>query len=51
MYYANFSNKIVKRNFKLHDPDSPLLIGNVDDGDVVKEIREPSYIDSQQRLF
>lgn len=51
MYYANFSNKIVKRNFKLHDPDSPLLIGNVDDGDVVKEIREPSYIDYQQKLL
>ncbi len=28
-YYANFSTKLVKKNFRLHDPDSPLLIGNV----------------------
>lgn len=49
--YANFSTKFVKRNFKLHDPDSPLLIGNVNDNDVVKEVSEPSYIDAQQRLI
>ena len=49
MYYANFSTKLVKRNFKLHDPDSPLLIGDVND-DVVKEVREPSYIDTQQKI-
>ena len=41
-YYANFSTKLVKRNWKLHDPDSPLLIGDVKDSDVVKEILEPS---------
>ena len=51
MYYANFSTKLVKRNFRLHDPDSPLLIGNVNDNDVVKEISEPSYIDAQLRLI
>ncbi len=49
--YANSNMKLVKRNQKLHNPDSPLLIGDVDDGDVVKEISEPSYIDTQQRLF
>ncbi|MBQ6098537.1 MAG: DUF1848 family protein [Methanobrevibacter sp.] len=49
--YANFSTKLVKRNWKLHNPDSPLLIGNVKDSDVVKEISEPSYIDAQTRLF
>ena len=43
--------KLVKRNQKLHNPDSPLLIGEVKDGDVVKEVREPSYIDMQTRLF
>ena len=43
--------KLVKRNQKLHNPDSPLLIGDVKDDDVVKEVNEPSYIDSQQRLF
>ena len=49
--YANYSLKLVKRNQKLHNPDSPLLIGNVKDIDVVKEVSEPSFIDTQQRLF
>ena len=43
--------QLVKRNQKLHNPDSPLLIGNVKDDDVVKEIDEPSYIDMQQKLI
>ena len=43
--------KLVKKNQKLHNPDSPLLIGEVKDGDVVTEVNEPSYIDSQTRLF
>ena len=43
--------KLVKKNQKLHNPNSPLLIGDVNDGDVVKEVREPSYIDTQQRLI
>ena len=43
--------KLVKRNQKLHDYDSPLLIGDVKDDDVVKEIVEPSYIDTQQKLI
>ena len=49
--YANFSTKLVKRNWKLHDPDSPLLIGDVKERDVVKEISEPSYIDKQTKLI
>ena len=43
--------KLVKKNQKLHNPNSPLLIGDVKEGDVVNEVREPSYIDAQQRLF
>ena len=43
--------KLVKRNQKLHNPDSPLLIGDVKDGDVVKDVNEPSFIDAQARLF
>lgn len=49
--YANFSTKLVKRNWKLHNPDSPLLIGKIKDNDVVKEISEPSYIEMQQKLI
>ena len=43
--------KLVERNQKLPNPDSPLLIGDVKDDDVVKEVNEPSYIDAQTRLF
>ena len=38
--------KLVKKNQKLHNPDSPLLIGDVKDGDVVKEVSEPGYIET-----
>ena len=48
--YANFSTKLVKMNFRLHNPDSPLLIGNVD-GEKIKEVKEPSYIERQQKLI
>ena len=47
MCYANSNMKLVKKNQKLHNPDSLLLIGEVNDGDVVKEVNEPSYIDDQ----
>jgi len=50
-WYANSNMKLVKRNQKLHNPNSPLLIGDVKWGDVVNEVNEPSYIDSQTRLF
>ena len=43
--------QLVKRNQKLHNPDSPLLIGDVKEDDTIKEIAEPSFIDTQQRLF
>lgn len=43
--------KLVKRNQKFHNPDSPLLIGEVKEGEVVKEVNEPSFIDAQARLF
>ena len=43
--------KLVKRNQKLHNPDSPLLIGEVKESDVVNEVNEPGYIDTQQRLI
>ena len=51
MRYANSNMKLVKRNQKLHNPDSPLLIGEVKESDVVNEVNEPSYIDAQTRLM
>jgi hypothetical protein len=43
--------QMVKRNQKLHNPDSPLLIGDVNDSDVVTEVNEPSYIERGQDQF
>ena len=42
--------KLVKRNQKLHDSDSPLLICGVGEGDVVKEVNEPSYIETYEKV-
>lgn len=50
-YYANSNMRLVKKNQKLHNPDSPLLIEDVKDGEVVKGVMEHSYIDMQQRLI
>ncbi len=48
MCYANSNMKLVKKNNKLHNPDSELLIGEIGNSDVVKEIKEPSYIEQKQ---
>ncbi|WP_296894087.1 hypothetical protein [uncultured Methanobrevibacter sp.] len=50
-YYANANINLVKRNQKLHNPDSPLLIGDVDECDVVKEVNEPSYIETHEKVL
>ena len=41
----------VKKNQKLYNPDSPLLIGEVKDDDVVMEINEPSYIETHEKVL
>lgn len=35
--------------FQAYDSDSPILIGDINDNDVAKEVSEPSYIDAQQK--
>ena len=49
--YATVNPKRAQKNYKLHNSCSPLLIGNIKDSDIVKEVREPSYIDTQQKLL
>lgn len=53
--YANSNKKLVKRNLKLHDPKSPILIGEIKEDDIIKEMKQKSLIinDStrQTRLF
>ena len=49
--YANYDKKLVIENMKRHDPDSPLLIGNVEKDDVIKIHKVTSLIDDQLSLF
>ncbi len=35
--YANFSQSVVNHNFMLHDPNSPLIFGNLQGNDIVTE--------------
>ena len=53
--YANSNKRLVKRNLKLHDPKSPILIGEIKEDDIIKEINQKSLIinDStrQTKLF
>lgn len=49
--YANSNIKLVKRNHKLHNSNSPLLIGDVRDGETIGEPKFESFIDKQQRLI
>lgn len=44
MCYANSNMKLVKRNQKLHNPYSPLLIGEVKESDVVKEVNSQAIL-------
>ena len=53
--YANSNKKLVKRNLKLHNPDSPLLIGEIKENDEIREMNQKSFIDTdksrQTKLF
>lgn len=49
--YANYDRQTVVQNMKLHDPKSPLLIGHLEKGDVVKETKQKSYFDGQTEFL
>ena len=49
--YANHSPAAVQRNFKLHNPFSPLLYGNIGPDDVVKDRAMESCKVQQMNLF
>lgn len=48
--YANYDMNLVRKNFRMHDPDSPLLIGNLSPGDSVVEARQESLRQGQLPL-
>ncbi len=49
--YANFSSKTVLSNYLKHDPNSPLLFGNIGEDDVIKIREVISCRDCQMNLF
>lgn len=49
--YANSDRAAVRRNMCLHDPQSPLLIGNVQPGEVIRPAKQESWLDGQLTFF
>ncbi|MEE0885089.1 MAG: DUF1848 domain-containing protein [Faecalimonas sp.] len=49
--YANYSANTVDRNFVMHNPKSPVLFGEIDDSDIIKERKVKSLIENQMSLF
>lgn len=48
--YANFDEKAVAKQIRMHNPDSPLLIGNVEESDRITEKKMRSYKTLQMQL-
>ena len=36
---------------RLHDPESPFLVGNLQDGEIIHQAKQESWIDAQLTLF
>lgn len=49
--YANYDKSLVMENHAKHDPNSPLLIGHLEEGDKVVEAKQISYKSRQVSLF
>lgn len=46
--YANYDRSVVLQNMRQHDPASPLLVGNLREGDSIKEAKQASYAGGRQ---
>lgn len=49
--YANYDRESVVKNRKLHNPASPLLIGELSEGDVVKQAEQKAWRNGQMEIF
>lgn len=49
--YANYDVQTVMNNMNHHDPNSPLLLGNLSKDDVIHEAKQESWRDGQLKLF
>ncbi|MGN1382819.1 MAG: DUF1848 domain-containing protein [Eubacterium sp.] len=48
--YANADVSRVLENSRLHDPESPFLIGGCRDGDIVHDVPQESWVERQMRI-
>ena len=49
--YANYNHENVRGNIRLHDPESPFLVGDLGEGEVIHQANQESWIDLQLTLF
>ena len=49
--YANGDKDLVLKNYKLHDENSPLLIGHINSDDKIRNATQESFIDNMVTLF
>lgn len=49
--YANYSQNTVEKNFIIHNPDSPLIVGDITPDDVIKERKVSSCKNCQLNFF
>ncbi len=49
--YANNNHENVRRNMQLHDPKSPFLVGNLQEGEIIHQAKQESWADMQLTLF
>ena len=49
--YANAEPQVVLAQSRLHDPESPFLIGNYMEGDRIHDVPQASWIDGQTSMF
>ena len=49
--YANYDRRIVRENARRHDPNSPLLVGEVNSEDTIHEAKQKSWRTGQRLLF
>lgn len=48
--YANYDQRTVEQNMRQHNPDSPLLIGEVTADDEIRDAKQVSYCSGQMRM-
>lgn len=49
--YANYDRRTVVQNMRCHDEHSPLLVGSIQEGDVIHEAEQKLWRNSQMSIF